>query len=134
MIRETPITSTESVSIEDFYELSMESLGLPRLERKLFRRFIEENKNVIANLWSDFLNEETLRPKDDWAPIMFTKIQDTPLPNLAKNVLRTHDITMIGHLVQYTPNALLGFWSLGRCTLHEIIKYLDSIGLELASD
>ena len=69
MIRETPIASTESVSIEDFYELSMESLGLPRLERKLFRRFIEENKNVIANLWSDFLNEEALRPKDDWAPI-----------------------------------------------------------------
>lgn len=131
---ETAIASTERVSMDDFYEISLESLVLPKMDRKLFRRFVEENKNAIEALWLRFLADEASRPKDDWTPVMYTKIQDTPLPNLAKNVLRTHDITMVGHLVQHTPKDLLGFWSLGRCTLHDIMKYLDSIGLELASD
>ena len=41
---------------------------------------------------------------------------------------------MVGHLVQLSPKDLLGFRNVGRCTLHEIMKYLESIGLELASD
>ena len=134
MERETPIAATERVSMDDFYEISLESLILPKMDRKLFRRFIEENKNAIEALWLRFLAEESSRPKDDWTPVMFTKIEDTPLPNLAKNVLRAYDVTMVGHLVQYTPQDLLGFRNLGRCTLHKIMKYLETIGLELASD
>ena len=134
MERETPIAATERVSMDDFYEISLESLILPKMDRKLFRRFVEENKNAIEALWLRFLAEEASRPKDDWTPVMFTKIEDTPLPNLAKNVLRAYDVTMVGHLVQYTPQDLLGFRNLGRCTLHKIMKYLETIGLELASD
>ncbi|MBO4917294.1 MAG: hypothetical protein J5374_05395 [Bacteroidales bacterium] len=134
MKQEATLTSKDRLSMDDFYEISLESLVLPKMDRELFRRFVEENKKPIEALWLRFLAEEASRPKDDWTPVMFTKIEDTPLPNLAKNVLKTHDITMVGHLVQHTPKDLLGFWSLGRCTLHEIMKYLETIGLELASD
>ena len=129
-----PSTATEHFSSDDFYEVSVESLEIPKEERKLYRRFVEEKMDAIEALWSRFLAEEASRPKDDWTPVMFTRIQDTSLPNLAKNVLRVYDITLVGHLVQLSPKDLLGFRNLGRCTLHKIMKYLESIGLALAPD
>lgn len=130
----TTLTDTERIPSEDFYELSVESLEIADRDRKLFRRFVEEKKTAIQDLWSEFLVDEASRPKDDWTPVMFTRIREIPLPNLAKNVLDCYDVTMVGHLVQYTPKDLLGFRNLGRCTLHKIMKYLESVGLELASD
>ena len=127
-------TRTEPFSLEDFHGVSVESLGIAEKDRKLYRIFVEENKDAIEALWLRFLDEEASRPKDDWTPVMWRRIKETPLSNHAKNALRCYEVTMVGHLVQLSPKDLLGFRNVGRCTMHEIMKYLESIGLELASD
>ena len=126
--------STEQVSLKDFYETSVESLGIPEKERKLYRVFVEEKKPVIEHLWSTFRAEQASRTKDDWTPVMWTRIGETPLSNRAKNALGYYDIILVGHLVGLTRKKLLEFRSLGPCTLHEITKFLATMGLELASD
>lgn len=89
---------------------------------------------MIKHLWSSFLAEEASRIKDDWAPVMWIRIDETPLSFRAKNILRCKDIILVGHLVQLTRKDLLKYRSLGPCTLHEITKYLATMGLELALD
>ena len=131
---ETTVLSSEKFSLDTFYETSIELLGIPEKEWKLYRLFVEQRKYMIENLWSSFLAEEVTRTKNDWEPVMWTKIRETPLSRRAKNILWCYDIILVGHLVQLTRKDLLEFRSLGRCTLNEITKFLDSIGLELASD
>ena len=126
--------SAKQISLETFHDISVEVLRIPDTERKLYRHFVEEKKYMIEHLWSSFLAEEATRTKNDWEPVMWTKIRETPLSRRAKNILRCYDIILVGHLVQLTRKDLLEFRSLGRCTLNEITKFLDSIGLELASD
>jgi len=122
-----------SFSIDNFEKTAMDSLRIPIADQRMFRRFLEEKRDKIVALWFEFLEEAT-KPKDDWTPLMMTRIQDTSLSNLAKNVLSVHDITMLGHLTQRSAKELLGYRALGRKTLKEIQDYLDSLGLELASD
>ena len=75
--------STEQVSLEDFYETSVESLGIPEKERKLYRVFVEEKKPVIEHLWSTFRAEQASRTKDDWQEIVshFCIIEHKNNPN-----------------------------------------------------
>ena len=122
-----------SFSIDSFDKTVIDSLRIPVADQRMFRRFLEEKRDKIVDLWFEFLEEAT-KPKDDWTPLMMTRIQDTSLSNLAKNVLSVHDITMIGHLTQRSAKELLGYRALGRKTLKEIQDYLGSLGLELASD
>lgn len=129
----TTSASTKQISFDAFYETSVESLGIPETERKLYRYFVEEKKYMIEHLWSLFRAEEASRTKDDWAPVMWTRIHDTPLSTRAQNVLSYYDIILVGHLIQLTRKDLLAFRNLGLCTLNEITKYLATIGLELAS-
>ena len=117
--------STEHFSLEAFYETSVESLGIPEKERKLYRLFVEEKRYLIEHYWSSFLAENASRSRDNWLPVMWTSIWETPLSNRVKYV---------GDLVQHTSKDLLKFRNLGRCSLNEITKYLATIGLELASD
>ena len=130
----TTVSSGENISLDTFYKTSVESLGIPEKERKLYRLFVEERRYLIEHLWSSFLAEETTRTKNDWEPVMWIKIRETSLSSRAKNILWRYDVILVGHLVQLTRKELLEFRSLGLCTLNEITKYLDSIGLELASD
>ena len=130
----TTTASKEHFSLEAFYGVSVESLGIPETERKLYRHFVEEKQYMIEHLWSAFLAEEATRTRDDWAPVMWIRIQETPLSSRAKNIMRCSDIILVGHLVQHTRKDLLKLRNLGPCTLHEITKYLDTIGLELAPD
>lgn len=120
--------------MEAFHEVSVEVLGIPETERKLYKHFVEEKQYMIKHLWSSFLADEATRTKDDWPPVMWIRIDETPLSFRVKNIMRCYDITLVGHLVQLTREDLLKFRSLGPCTLHEIMKYLATIGLELASD
>ncbi len=129
----TEIT-TEKISLEAFYETSVESLGIPEKERKLYKLFVEEKRYLIEHYWSNFLAEYATRARDDWAPVMWVRIEETPLSTRVKNIMRCYDIELIGHLVQLTRKKLLEFRNLGLCTLNEITKYLATIGLELASD
>lgn len=122
-----------SFSIDSFDKTVIDSLRIPVADQRMFRRFLEEKRDKIVALWFEFLEEAT-KPKDDWTPLMMTRIQDTSLSNLAKNVLSVHDITMLGHLTQRSAKELLGYRALGRKTLKEIQDYLGSLGLELASD
>ena len=122
-----------SFSIDNFEKTAMDSLRIPIADQKMFRRFLEEKRDKIVALWFEFLEEAT-KPKDDWTPLMMTRIQDTSLSNLAKNVLSVHDITMLGHLTQRSAKELLGYRALGRKTLKEIQDYMGSLGLELDSD
>lgn len=126
--------STKQISLEAFHEVSVEVLGIPEMARKLYRHFVEENKYMIEHLWSSFRAEEASRTKDDWAPVMWLRIDESPLSFRAKNILRCKDIILVGHLVQLSRRDLLTFRSLGPCTLHEITKYLATLGLKLASD
>lgn len=130
----TTVSSGENISLDTFYKTSVESLGIPEKERKLYRLFVEERRYLIEHLWASFLAEETTRTKNDWEPVMWIKIRETSLSSRAKNILWRYDVILVGHLVQLTRKELLEFRSLGLCTLNEITKYLDSIGLELASD
>ena len=134
MNQEITEVSTEHFSLEAFYETSVESLGIPEMVRKLYRLFVEERKYLIEHYWSEFLAEYAARARDDWAPVMWIRIQETPLSSRAKNIMRCCDIILVGHLVQHTRKDLLKLRNLGPCTLHEITKYLDTIGLELAPD
>lgn len=126
--------SAKQISLEAFHDISVEVLRIPDTERKLYLHFVEEKKYMIEHLWSSFLAEEAERTKEDWAPVMWKRIGESPLSFRVKNILRCHDIILVGHLVQLTRKDLLNFRSLGPCTLHEIMKYLATIGLELASD
>ncbi len=126
--------STEHFSLEAFYETSVESLGIPEKERKLYRLFVEERQYLIEHYWSEFLAEYATRARDDWAPVMWTSIWETPLSTRVKYVMRCYEIKYVGDLVQHTSKDLLKFRNLGRCSLNEITKYLATIGLELASD
>jgi len=126
--------STKQISLEAFHEVSVEVLEIPENERKLYRHFVEEKQYMIKHLWSSFLAEEASRTKDDWAPAMWIRIDETPLSFRVKNIMRCYDIILVGHLVQLSRRDLLKFRSLGPCTLHEITKYLATLGLKLASD
>lgn len=130
----TTVASSENISFDAFYEVSAESLGIPEKERKLYRFFVEEKMYMIEHLWSQFRAEESARTKDEWAPVMWTRIRETPLSSRVKNIMRCYDIIMVGHLVQLSRKDLLEFRNLGPCTLHEILKYLATIGLDLAPD
>ena len=126
--------SAKQISLEAFHDISVEVLRIPDTERKLYRHFVEEKKYMIEHLWSSFLAEEAARTKEDWAPVMWKRIGESPLSFRVKNILRCHDIILVGHLVQLSRRDLLKFRSLGPCTLHEITKYLATLGLKLASD
>ena len=126
--------STEQFSLEAFYETSVESLGIPEKVRKLYRLFVEERQYLIEHYWSEFLAEYATRARDDWAPVMWTRIWETPLSTRVKYVMRCYEIKYVGDLVKHTRKDLLKFRNLGRCSLNEITKYLATIGLELASD
>lgn len=123
-----------SFSIDNFDKTAMDRLRIPVADQRMFRRFLEEKRDKIVALWFEFLEKESTKPKDDWTEVMMTRIQDTSLSNLAKNVLSVHDITMLGHLTQRSAKEILGYRALGRKTLKEIQDYLGSLGLELDSD
>lgn len=123
-----------NISAEDLENAALENLSIPSTDRRLFRRFLEEKKAEIDALWNDFLKEEASNPTKGWTPVMFTKIQDAPLSNPAKNVLKAQGITMVGHLIHYSRKDLLRFHLMGKNKLKSITDYLATLGLELASD
>ena len=120
--------------MEAFNEASVEVLGIPEKERKLYRLFVEEKRYLIEHYWSNFLTENASRSRNNWLPVMWTSIWETPLSTRVKFIMKYNSIEMVGDLVQHTRKELLKFRNLGQCSLNEITKYLATIGLELASE
>lgn len=119
----------KTIRPDAFIHAAVKSVNLSGEEEGLFQKFREKYRDRIQELYNVFLQEEALERLAGIHPVLRTKINDTPLPNQAKNVLRAADVVTVGDLVQFSPDELRAFRNMGAGTVKEIEKFVASLGI-----
>ncbi len=101
---------------------------------KIASKILENQLYVFSDIDNFIMNQDNKTDDNEAEKVLKRKVTDLDLGVRSLNCLKTQNIDTVGELIEMTEKQLLRAPNLGRKSLDEIKKHLESLGVSLRKD
>ena len=115
------------MSKDAFIAPLIKDLVIDTYNPKLKKRFLEMYRPQLEDLWNSFLLDMAIEKVAEDYPLLRTKLDDTPLSNRAKRILKAADVETAADIARYSLSDFKMFRGMGSLSLKEIEAYMKEV-------
>jgi len=108
------------MSKDAFIAPLIKDLVIDTYNPKLKKRFLEMYRPQLEDLWNSFLLDMAIEKVAEDYPLLRTKLDDTPISNRAKRILKAADVETAADIARYSLSDFKMFRGMGSHSLKEI--------------
>lgn len=115
------------MSKDAFIAPLIKDLVIDTYNPKLKKRFLEMYRPQLEDLWNSFLLDMAIEKVAEDYPLLRTKLDDTPISNRAKRILKAADVETAADIARYSLSELKMNRGMGELSLKEIETYMKEV-------